>query len=187
MQDAEFVPESKLRKELGLSEKPIILVIQHPVSSEVSQAGEQMCQTLQAVSQFKDYQPVVIYPNGEQGSTEMIRVYQEWQMETPNKPPRYFPNLPYLTFVSLLKYSSVIVGNSSCGLVEAPLFGVPSVDIGSRQHGRIGGVNYWAPYDSKEIQRAIRLALEHGGRCPWNPYAISVDGPKIIADVLESE
>ncbi len=179
MKDAEFIPEDKLRQELGLSEKPILIVIQHSVSTEASQSGQQMRDTLESVSLISNIQPVVFYPNSETGSEDMIKVIQEY-------PFKIFKNLPYLTFVSLLKCSVAIVGNSSCGLVEAPLFGVPCVNIGTRQKGRIGGRNiYQANYDCLEITHQIQNALHDGKELGDNPYDLDIDGASIIVKILE--
>ena len=179
MKDAEFISEGKLREDLGLSSKPIVIVLQHPVSTEVNQSEQQMKETLGAVISFDDIQPVVFYPNSENGSQDIIKVILGYPFKT-------FKNLPYLHFVSLLKYSAVIVGNSSSGLVEAPLFGVPCVNIGTRQWGRISGRNiYNSGYDSREIIQQIQNALHDGRELGKNPYALNIDGPSIIVKTLE--
>ena len=182
MKDAEFIPEEKLRKQLGLTDKPVIIIIQHPIHGESDQAGQQMRETMEAVVSISGYEPVVIYPNSETGSQDMIRVINEY-------PFRSFGNLSYLTFVSLLKYSSVIVGNSSCGLVEAPLFGVPCVNIGNRQRGRkSGGQIRNIDYDKDSIRLA--MIMPWIGHEPHNPYlsaAIGIDGTSIIANTLAEE
>lgn len=180
MKDAEFIPEVELRSKLGLSDKSIVIVIQHPVSTEIEQAGEQMQQTLDAVMKIPDIQPIVIYPNSEAGSEDMIKAIKGSGIKS-------FVNLPYLTFISLLKYSSVIVGNSSCGLVEAPLFNVPCVNIGTRQTGRLGGsLTLNVGYDATAIWATILYFLNKPKWDVVNPYAIDIDGPKIIVETLEN-
>jgi UDP-N-acetylglucosamine 2-epimerase (non-hydrolysing)/GDP/UDP-N,N'-diacetylbacillosamine 2-epimerase (hydrolysing) len=179
MKDAEFISEDKLRAKLGLSDKPIVIVIQHPVSTEAEQAGWQMQQTLEAVMKIPDIQPVVIYPNSEAGSEDMIKVIRESGIKS-------FVNLPYLTFISLLKYSSVIIGNSSCGLVEAPLFNVPCVNVGTRQGQRsCGSLTLNVDYAESKIREAIIYFLSKSKWASINPYALDIDGPKIIVDTLK--
>jgi len=156
MPDAEFVPREQLLSDLHLSDKPIILVIQHPVSGQEGEAGKQMNNTLDGVF-YHGWQPVVIYPNNDLGSKGMIDVIER-------HPFAKFKSLPYLQFISLLKESAVIVGNSSCGIVEAPLFGVPVVNIGNRQRGRkyargIINIDYG---DDIRIREAIEYALSKG-------------------------
>ncbi len=162
---------------LGLDEKrEIVLVIQHPVSSQVDKAGEQMRQTLEAV---KQWQTVVIYPNDDAGSKAMVQ-----EIETA-KLPHVFRSLPYLQFISLLQNADVVVGNSSCGLYEAPLFGLPCVNIGDRQQNREHGNNVFpAPHDGSAIAWAVDQAKAIGKQVGRNPFAVKVDGVKVILDTL---
>jgi UDP-hydrolysing UDP-N-acetyl-D-glucosamine 2-epimerase len=185
MPEASFISEDKLKKELKLDERPIILVIQHPVSTEVNEAGQQMRETLEVVNN-PDWQPVVIYPNGEPGSREMLKVINEY-------PYRSFRNLPYLTFLSLLKISSCIVGNSSCGLVEAPLFGIPTIDIGNRQQGRTKGNSVtWVNNNAiMFIKGAVSAYIKKPLSCymdepVYNPYSGFTNGPEILVNKLKS-
>jgi UDP-N-acetylglucosamine 2-epimerase (non-hydrolysing)/GDP/UDP-N,N'-diacetylbacillosamine 2-epimerase (hydrolysing) len=185
MPDAEYVPRGKLLNDLGLNEKPIIIVLQHPVSTESDQAGQQMKETLEAVRN-PEWQPVVIYPNGEPGSDEMIKVITSY-------PYPQFKNLPYLQFLSLLKIASCMVGNSSSALVEAPLFDVRVVNIGTRQKGRttdhFNAVN--TGYQRGEIYQQVLNAIFGWSRkaatcsnyyfsLSVNPYLGFSDGPEII-------
>lgn len=179
MPEADFKSRRSICQELGLdAEREIILILQHPVHTEQSMAGWQMEQTLKAVA---SYQAVVIYPNNDPGSREMVEVIEKWSG------PKC-KNLPYLDFLSLLKTSSVIIGNSSTGLYEAPLFGVPAVDIGSRQAGRQRGTDVLScGYDATEIGSAIEYHLRtirpffDGNR---NPFDKRVDGIKLILTTL---
>lgn len=181
MKDAAFLSELAVRTKLGLSDKPIILIIQHPVTSEANEAGEQMRKTLEATKGFPDYEKVIIYPNSDTGSKAIIEAIEE--------KPLYpkFKSLSYLMFLSLLKYSRVIVGNSSAGLVEAPLFGKPCINIGTRQEGRIGGHYTWnVGYDTGQIRMAIEYAVNHYkvNDCD-SPYQTNIDGPAVIIKTIK--
>jgi GDP/UDP-N,N'-diacetylbacillosamine 2-epimerase (hydrolysing) len=175
MPDAMYSPD--IKKELGLNEKPIILVIQHPVASEAKEAGQQMKETLEAVNN-PDWQPVIIYPNSDPGADDMIKVIK-------NYPYKSFKSLPYLQFLSLLRASYCIVGNSSCGLVEAPLFKIPCVNIGDRQSGRTGTSNtLCVVYFMYELIRyAIDVALRRDVMYS-NPYLGYTNGPELILNKL---
>ena len=73
---------------------------------------------------------------------------------------RIFPNVPHKDYLSLLRFVYVIVGNSSSGLIEAPSFGLPAVNIGTRQNGRERGPNVIdAPYQKKIIRQCIDKAV----------------------------
>jgi len=162
-----------------------IIVIQHPVSTQVEQAGEQMKATLEAVlasvvcAPFDMCNPgrvLVIHPNGDPGSEAMLDVIQQF-------PFKHVDNLPYLNFLSFLAGCKVIVGNSSCGLVEAPAFSIPCVNVGTRQGARRSGVAADVNCDTAQIKDAIEYYLNRRGSLLWhNPYLGYENGPaKIIA------
>ncbi len=178
MPDAQFMTKTEICDQWGLDEKrEIVLIIQHPVSTQITEAGEQMRQTLEAV---KGLQTIVIYPNSDLGSQDMIHEIETcvWVYK--------FKSLTHLTYLSLLKVCDAIVGNSSSGLYEAPLFGIPAVNIGIRQQNRERGWNVLdCEHDAKAIRYAIDVILV--AETPvsrFNPFAVKVDGVKVILDAL---
>ena len=169
---------------LDLSE-PILLVIQHPVTTEVDDAPTQIRETLEAISELR-YQTILIYPNADAGGRNMIEVIKEYE-----KYPfiKIFKNIPYKEYLSLMNIVSVMVGNSSSGIIEAPSFGLPVVNIGTRQEGRQRAENVIdVDYDKEEIKAAIKKALydeefkEKVKNCK-NPYGDGKAGVR-IADIL---
>ena len=144
-------------KKLGFQlEKPLILVIQHPVTTESEDAGWQMEETLRTVCELNE-QTVLIYPNSDAGSHKIIEVIENYNL--PNN-IKLFKNLDREFFLNIMKYSSVIVGNSSSALVEAPYFNLPSVNIGSRQNGREKSNNVIdVNHNKEEIKDAIIRAI----------------------------
>jgi GDP/UDP-N,N'-diacetylbacillosamine 2-epimerase (hydrolysing) len=148
----------EIRKILGLTTSDnLLLVIQHPVTNEEMEAPQQMRNTLESIRQL-EIQTVVIKPNSDPGSTQMSEVINEYQrfdfIHT-------FENLSRDLFIGVLNSTSVMIGNSSSGLTEAPGFGVPVINIGTRQHGRERGNNITdvAP-DTSEIITTIRRLLK---------------------------
>jgi UDP-hydrolysing UDP-N-acetyl-D-glucosamine 2-epimerase len=179
MPEAEFMTKDVLRESLRIElDKPLVIILQHPVLFQQAEAGQQMRETLEAVSGL-DVTAVVIYPNSDTGSEDMIR-------EIEKSPFPHFRNLPYLTFVSLLKHSACIVGNSSSGLVEAPLFGVPCINVGTRQSHRQSGYAIHTRHDAEDIQAAIQHVLFGGytANCK-NPYAGYTGGVEAIIKTLK--
>jgi UDP-hydrolysing UDP-N-acetyl-D-glucosamine 2-epimerase len=169
---------------LELSE-PILLVVQHPVTTEVNDAPDQIHETLDAILELK-YPTVLIYPNADAGGRRMIEVIKVYE-----KYPfiKAFKSIPHKEYISLMKIASVMVGNSSSGIIEAPSFGLPVVNIGSRQEGRERAENVMdVGYDKEEIKAAIKAALydvefkEKLKNCK-NPYGDGKAGVR-IADVL---
>jgi UDP-hydrolysing UDP-N-acetyl-D-glucosamine 2-epimerase len=136
--------------------EPVMLVVQHPVTIECDDAARQMKETLEAVSELKK-QAIVVYSNADVGGRSMIELIRLYE----NNPLfRIFQSLPRIDYLSLLKHASVIVGNSSSGLIEAPSFHVPCVNIGTRQYKRERTANVIdARYDKKDIVKAIDKAL----------------------------
>ncbi len=141
--------------ELDLSQ-PLILVVQHSVTTQVEAAAQQMRETLQAVVEF-GYPAIVIYPNSDAGGREMIQAIKEFEKCDAFK---IFKSLPHREYLSLMKVASVLVGNSSSGIIEAPSFELTVVNIGIRQEGRERGGNIIdAGHNKQEIVQSIEKAL----------------------------
>jgi len=135
---------------------PVILLVQHPVTLEADRAQEQIRETLEAVVSLR-YQTVVIYPNADAGGRAMIETIKEYTRYSFIKP---FSSIQHRDYLSLLKEISVLVGNSSSAIIEAPSFGLPAVNIGTRQMGRERAVNVIdTDYESDSIEKCIERAL----------------------------
>jgi UDP-N-acetylglucosamine 2-epimerase (non-hydrolysing)/GDP/UDP-N,N'-diacetylbacillosamine 2-epimerase (hydrolysing) len=137
--------------------KPVLLVIQHPVLAEVHLARQQMEETMAAVRD-SGHQALVIYPNVDAAGREIISVIEHYR---DSSTIRAFRNLDREVFLSLLGAVSVLVGNSSVGILEAPSFKLPALDIGSRQTGRMRACNVITvpEFDRTIIRREIDRAL----------------------------
>ena len=163
--------------------KPIFLMVQHPVTLEVDSASQQITETLEALS-FFDGQTIVIYPNADAGGRSMIEVIKKF--EGKNNIVSY-SSLPYLDYLSILQISSVLIGNSSSGIVEAPSFGVPALNIGTRQLGRERGYNVIdVGYDRRSIKSALERALTDEEflqkvKLKKSPYGDGQCGKRIIS------
>lgn len=146
-----------LKEKLGIDlSQPLILLIQHPVTTQVDEAAGQMRETLEAIVELA-YPAVLIYPNSDAGGRRMIEVIKEFE-----KYPliKTFPSLPRWQYLSLMKVASVMVGNSSSGIIEAPSLGVPVVNIGIRQEGREQGKNVIdVGHNKQEIIKGIEKTL----------------------------
>lgn len=137
--------------------KPIILLIQHPVVTEVDEAPNQIRETLEAIAELK-LQTIVIYPNADAGGRRMIKIIKEYEQKYPFI--RAYKSLPRRDYLSLMNVASVMVGNSSSGIIEAPSFGLPVVNIGTRQKGRLRVGNVIdVDYNKEDIKKAILKAI----------------------------
>jgi UDP-N-acetylglucosamine 2-epimerase (non-hydrolysing)/GDP/UDP-N,N'-diacetylbacillosamine 2-epimerase (hydrolysing) len=150
--------QEELAAKFGLDfRQPVLLVIQHPVLEEINLARMQMEETLAAVKQ-SGYPAIVIYPNVDAAGQEMISVIRQHEGASRIKA---FRNLDREVFLSLLTAVSVLIGNSSVGILEAPSFKLAALDIGSRQLGRMRTCNVITvpQFDRRLILQAIERAL----------------------------
>jgi len=152
------IPPEEIAKKYNLDlSHPIILLVQHPVVTEVEDAPNQIRETLEAIIELK-FQTIVIYPNADAGGRRMIRAIQEYEKKYPFI--KAYKTLPRREYLSLLNVATVMVGNSSSGIVEAPSFGLPVVNIGTRQKGRLRAGNVIdVGYNKEEIKNSILKAI----------------------------
>lgn len=146
-----------LAERFGLNlSQPLILLIQHPVTTQVDEAPKQMRETLEAIVEI-GHPTILIYPNSDAGGRRMIEVIREYERHPFIKT---FKNLPRREYLSLMKVASIMVGNSSSGIIDAPSFGLPAVNLGMRQEGREQGNNVIdVGHNKQEIVKAIEKAL----------------------------
>lgn len=108
------------------------IVMFHPVTTEVNEMANYVDNFMSALQQ-DHHNYVVIYPNNDLGSQTIIERYMPLKA---NPRFRIFPSLRLEYFLTLLKNSQFIIGNSSAGIREAPYYGIPIINIGTRQQNR---------------------------------------------------
>lgn len=168
-------------------DEPYIILIQHPLSSEVQDAYRQMKITLDSI-QALGITTIISFPNSDAGGREIIRAIEEYSA----LPFIYsVKNIPRLDFVNLLRNAACLVGNSSSGILEAPLLKLPVVNVGNRQKGRLHSENVqFVPHEKTAIINAIQIAVYDKNyhllvqRCK-NPYGDGKSSHK-IADLIAS-
>jgi GDP/UDP-N,N'-diacetylbacillosamine 2-epimerase (hydrolysing) len=159
----------------------VALVVLHPVLQEAGDAARQARELLEAVQSCK-LQAVVLMPNADAGGRGIRRVLEQYRRD-PHL--RLTVHLPRADFVSWMAAADVMVGNSSSGIIEAASFGLPVVNVGTRQHGRERGRNVTdAPARRMAIERALRQALKRGHVRARNPYGDGQAGERIV-DLLQ--
>jgi GDP/UDP-N,N'-diacetylbacillosamine 2-epimerase (hydrolysing) len=182
----EFVPLSDLAASLDLpAGKPFLIATLHPVTDEAEQAAAQMRTTLEALEEA-GLTAVFTYPNTDHGGRAMRDMLESWRGKSFL---RIEPDLGSQRYLSLLRNAAAVVGNSSSGIVDAPSFKVPAVNIGSRQHGRFRANNVVdAPFERGAIVKAIRFVLNDAafrGRLAHceNPYGDGKTAARVV-DIL---
>lgn len=161
-----------------------IVVMQHPVTNEYEQARENVTNTLQVVHEL-GIPAFWFWPNvdsGSDGTSSGIRSYRE------NHQPdniHFFKNMIPEDFLRLLCNSKCLVGNSSVGIRECAFLGVPVVNIGTRQHGRVRGENVIdVSYSQHDIKNGILNRLQTRNAITKDIIYGDGGSGKKIADIL---
>jgi len=165
------------------TDKPYLVVLQHPVTSSFEYASIHIGETLKAVSEI-GLPTVWFWPNidaGSDGTSKGIRKFREINLSAPI---HFLRGVGPEDFVLLIRGCAVLVGNSSAGIREASYLGVPAVNIGDRQLGRLRGPNVIdTDYRADQISSAIKAQI---GTAPPEPVQIYGDGSagEKIAQIL---
>lgn len=179
----------ELGRELDLDlSLPTAVVTFHPATADASDSpAGQMENMLKVLGEMKDTNIVITYPNNDAGGAALIPLIERFAAENPSN-VRVVRSLGMKRYQSLLRLASVVVGNSSSGIVEAPSAGVPTVDIGIRQRGRIAAPSViHCGTSADEIRRAVAKALSPGMQAlaarKENPY-YKADTLRIMTDAV---
>jgi len=169
---------NKIKKKFNIDVlQDYILVIQHPVTTEIKDVHKQFIETIEALKKFK-IQKLFVFPNNDAGSSKIINLIKKNKFN-------HCQTLSLKEYKTLLKMSCALVGNSSSGIHEAATFKIPVVNIGTRQKGRMRGINVIdANYNKNDIYHAIKTILKPGFskkiKFMKNPYGDGNSAKKII-------
>lgn len=169
--------------------KKLIIVAQHPVTTQKEQAEHQMKETMEAIKDLEE-QTILIYPNADAGGREMIAIIQQYEsldfITT-------YKNINFEDYLNLLNHADVMVGNSSSGIMEAPSYNLPVINLGTRQDGREQSTNILnVEHDRQLIREAIEKCLydekfiQQVDEC-INPYGDGKTGKRIANILAEIE
>ena len=120
------------------SKKRIFLITYHPVTLDIDNIDSQMDNLLSALKDY-DAELVFTYPNADFGNKKIVDKLIGFKDKYTNV--HLFYSLGQLRYLSIMKHCNVVIGNSSSGILEAPYFKIPVVNIGDRQKGRIRSSN----------------------------------------------
>jgi UDP-N-acetylglucosamine 2-epimerase (non-hydrolysing)/GDP/UDP-N,N'-diacetylbacillosamine 2-epimerase (hydrolysing) len=168
-----------------LGEKPL-LVTYHPVTLQEGGGADSLKNLLSVLeTKVAQHQIIITFPNADTFGRDLIPLLQVFAEKYP-KQVLLTQSLGQLRYLSLMKVSGAVVGNSSSGLLEAPAFGIPTVDIGIRQKGRLKPASIIdADDDFESIQGALRRSLSDAhqnlSKEASNPYGDGFVTEKIIS------
>ncbi len=165
--------------------KPYLLVLFHPVTTDIGHQEEQMEAVLETVRRL-NIQTVLLWPNIDAGSdlvSQAIRRFREFHHEFPL---HAYKNLPPDVYIPLLNHAACCIGNSSSFVRETSFFGTPVVLVGSRQDGR-----EWSPSVERvdplqpEIEAAAQRQIAHGRYEVSNLYGGPGVSSRIAAQIAK--
>ncbi|MEL1252660.1 UDP-N-acetylglucosamine 2-epimerase [Flavobacterium sp. DGU38] len=143
------------------------IVMYHPVTTEINDM-QQYAETFVDSLLQDNHNYIVVYPNNDLGSQFIIDAYQRLKE---NSRFRIFPSFRFEYFLTLLKNSQFIIGNSSAGIREAPYYGIPIINIGTRQQNRaIHADIINTDYSKEKISKALSLIDSHEVRVSDNDF-----------------
>jgi UDP-N-acetylglucosamine 2-epimerase (non-hydrolysing)/GDP/UDP-N,N'-diacetylbacillosamine 2-epimerase (hydrolysing) len=153
IQNMPKIHQSVLEKEFEINlKKPFVIVIQHTVTTEAEHGGKYILQIIQAINELK-IQAVMILGNTDFGSEKIVNEIKKSNL-------KYLSTISFTKYINLLKHASAIIGNSSSGIMEAPFLGIPTINIGSRQSGRLASKSViHVEHNKKAIIQAIQKTL----------------------------
>jgi UDP-hydrolysing UDP-N-acetyl-D-glucosamine 2-epimerase len=170
---------------IDLAPDKYLVLIQHPVTTEYEENMIHIRETIDALEALS--MPTVwILPNMDAGSDGINKAIRQFRESRQPKYIHFFKSLPIECYAPLLKNAACLLGNSSSGIRESAFLGTPSVNIGSRQHGRERGHNVIdVGYDHQEIVVAVKQQLQHGLYAPDHIYGDGYAAQKIV-EILRS-
>ncbi|MDR1301553.1 MAG: UDP-N-acetylglucosamine 2-epimerase [Treponema sp.] len=133
----------------------------HPVTTDTPDIQQKHADIFVETLLESGFNYVIIYPNNDSGSEIILQAYEKLQN---NARFRIFSSIRFEYFLTLLKMAHFIIGNSSAGIHEAPVYGIPSFNLGSRQQNRFHYDSIFnVPFDKA-------LILEHIHTCSVHSY-----------------
>lgn len=180
---SDCLSKDELQADLGLDfSKPVLLVTFHPVTLEPAKVRWQTEQLLEALA-HSDAQVLLTGANADQGGAVVNRLLQEAAAD--NERYVFRQSLGQRRYLSCMKHCSMVVGNSSSGIIEAASFGVPVVNIGTRQQGRLQNENvincgYEAAQITEGIEQGRSEAFSLLARGVTNRYGDGCTARKVV-------
>jgi UDP-N-acetylglucosamine 2-epimerase (non-hydrolysing)/GDP/UDP-N,N'-diacetylbacillosamine 2-epimerase (hydrolysing) len=169
---------------------PFFLVTYHPETVEAAESSADVVRNLfQALDQFPDHRVVVTKANADEGGRLINALIDAYAAANPER-VHASASLGQLNYTSAMRHCEAVVGNSSSGIVEAPAMGKPTVNIGTRQQGRLMAASVISTgHDVAEILAALRHATSAVFRASLDhnkPLYGSGNTAQIMKDTLKT-
>ncbi|MEG3047189.1 MAG: UDP-N-acetylglucosamine 2-epimerase [Mucinivorans sp.] len=147
-----------------------ILITYHPVTLENNTAENQINELLEALDHLPQVKVIFTMPNSDTENLIIARKIKDW-CAVNGKRSGWFVSLGIKRYLSVLQYIGAVVGNSSSGIIEVPSFGIPTINIGDRQKGRLAAVSVInCQPTASDITTKIREVIGRKPTSVSNPY-----------------
>lgn len=182
---ASFMTVSDLSESLNFDlTSPYFVVTYHPVTLGSEFPEESFQALLDALDEYPSYQVILTYPNADDGGRRIIPMLEAYAGKYSTR-VLAIPSLGQVRYLSSIKHAAAVIGNSSSGIIEVPAFDVPTVNIGSRQKGRLAARSVLNADATKvSISKTINLALSRkykaDGEDIVNPYGQGDSSKQVI-------
>jgi UDP-hydrolysing UDP-N-acetyl-D-glucosamine 2-epimerase len=172
----EWLDRACLEESLGIPLKPpIFLITYHPATRADRQPIDAFNELLEAMDDFQEATVVFTYPNADPGGRVLIQRLDEWVSANQDR-ARAFVSLGQRRYQSLMREADLVIGNSSSGIIDAPAHKTPTINLGSRQKGRLRASSVIdADEDKGAIVEALNRALSSEFRATL-PATVSLYG-----------
>ena len=176
-----LLSKAQLTAELNFDfSKAYFIVTYHPVTLADEPAVQSFAALLAALDEFPEQQLIITYPNADAGGRSIMTMLQDYAAAQPKR-VLAVASLGHIRYLSAVKHASAVIGNSSSGIIEVPSLGVPTVNIGSRQQGRLSADSViHCEATQTAIKQAIAAALARGCEPTANPYDSGNSSQRII-------
>lgn len=184
-----LMSKSELEESIHVKlDEPYAMVTFHPVTLEDNKSKEHVKALLDVCGSYKNMKFIFTKANADSNGRIINKLIDDFVEKNNNTAA--FMSLGIVKYLSALKYCAMIIGNSSSGLVEAPSFGIPTINIGDRQKGRMQADSVINCKPIKEdIEKAIDLAIsdmfKKKAKNAINPYGDGNTSSKIV-EVIKS-
>lgn len=175
---------SVYEKRFEINDKYIVVAF-HPVTTEYADNKDNFLTVLSAINDL-NIQTIWLYPNIDAGGDLIRKEILKFKSQDQKGNIHFFKHFPVEDYLLLLKNAACVIGNSSVGIREASFLGTPSVNIGSRQYGRVRSMNAIdCKLSENEIKDAVKKQLRHGSYKCDSVYGDGHAGSK-IARILQN-
>jgi len=186
MRNLEPRPKNEIMDAFGLSpQRPFVIFLFHPETVRWREAGHQARLILEILC-ARNLEILALYPNGDPGSPGIVETLKEFASRVTVR-----RNLAREDFLQALLAADALVGNSSCGLIEASFKGTPVLNVGERNRGREHGKNVlFVPGERKAIEKGLSRVLDpefkkraQKAPCPWGDGTAGKRIAEVLAEV----